>query len=313
MYALTLCALLIVTPQNPINKHVPADHKTNKTAPKATAKTSLAIPANTPTNQLDSTSHSDQHNKETDDRANRIEVVPQADWWFKGYVIATFFIAGANIAVLITIWRQKIVMSAQLGVMQKQVENAGEQVIAAQGSNNRISHQIRIMQGANEQTNRLIEQTTASAEAATKSSNAFVESERAWINARLVHEAGNDYRLEINNLGRTLGHIVDIRFGTACIVPHTRPKEPYGETVGVPINVLILPNSEFARIQDFKEISAYFEQHWNDILVGTKQAIFFFSINYEDVIKQKHTSSFVYCYRQPTSSFEDMRELRKYT
>jgi hypothetical protein len=159
----------------------------------------------------------------------------------------------------------------------------------------------------------LIEETEASAEAASKSANALVESERAWLNARLVHEAGNDYHLDINNLGRTLGHMIDIRFGTACIVPYTTPQEPYGETVGLPINLLILPGSDFTRIQDFKEISAYFEPHWTDILVGTKQAIFFFSINYEDVLRQKHRSSFVYLYRKPTSRLEDMRELRKCT
>ena len=239
--------------------------------------------------------------------------MPQADWWFKGYVIATFFIAAANVAVLITIWRQKIVMSSQLDVMQQQVHNAAEQVIAAQGANNRISSQIRLMQTANEQTNRLIEQSITSAEAAKKSADAFVESERAWIHARLRHESGDTYYLEIANYGRTLAHIIDIRFGLSCIVPYSEPNEPYGDRTGQGINLLILPNTGFHNVRTFNEFPVIFDSDWTTIILGTKQGIFFLAVNYKDVLGENHTSDFVYSYRIPTRRFEDMSEHRKYT
>ncbi|HKD79973.1 MAG TPA: hypothetical protein VKH81_09780 [Candidatus Angelobacter sp.] len=63
-------------------------------------------------------------------------------------------------------------IGAQVEIMQKQVDNAGEQIIAARNSNYAMFRQVRQMQHANEQTNRLIEQATISALAAQKSADA---------------------------------------------------------------------------------------------------------------------------------------------
>lgn len=222
------------------------------------------------------------------------------------YVCATIFYAVTSHQTLKAIGRTAT-------LTEKLAEHAAEQLCVAKNSVNALHQQIGQMRSANEQTNRLIEQSTASAEAASKSADAFVESERAWIHARLRHESGDTYYLEIANYGRTLAHIIDIRFGVNCIVPYSELNEPYGDRTGQGINLLILPNTGFHNVRTFNEFPVIFDSDWIAIMLGTKQGIFFLTVNYKDVIGEKHASDFIYSYRIPTQRFEDMKERRKYT
>jgi hypothetical protein len=308
-----LCAFLTGNTQNKINKDITAHNETTKATTKAKNKPLPVVSGDTPSNQPNSSSHSEQHNKGPDHRADRIEVVPQADWWFKGYVIATFFIAGANIAVIIAVWRQKIVMSSQLDVMQQQVHNAAEQVIAAQAGNNRISHQIRLMQNANEQTNRLIEQATVNADAARKSADALVDSERAWIDAEFVQiGTGNRYELRAKNYGRTPGKITNFKCGARCIIAWQK-FQPYVEMVTFPDNNLLLIPNEPYTLADFIVTDYFAAEEWTEVLLGTKQAIMYATVYYEDMIRKPHETSLCYMYRIPSQKMEEVREHRKYS
>jgi hypothetical protein len=84
-------------------------------------------------------------------------------------VLVSFILAIITGIYAFLTWRMLSKVGAQVGIMQKQVENAGEQLIAAQISNQVMFQQIGQMKIANEQTNRLIEETRISADAAKRS------------------------------------------------------------------------------------------------------------------------------------------------
>lgn len=101
-----------------------------------------------------------------------------AEWAQNGVAFVLAVITGIYVGITSGMLGQ---IKKQAGIMEQQAHNAAEQVIAAQGANNRISHQIRLMQTANDQTNKLIEETRISADAAKTSADVLVNSERAWL------------------------------------------------------------------------------------------------------------------------------------
>jgi hypothetical protein len=335
MYVFLLLIALLTNAQDRIHKSDPFQNKQQHTAKNASDKPVTAVSQNSPSPQPTPTPKNDNQQSNT-------------DRWFKGYVVFTGVIAAINLFMLIAMWRQKNLMGSQLEEMRKAreqsdklIEQAAAQVAEMKAAGiqtgqlvEHAEHQVEALLTAAEiaatqasatsniakstllsaeATIKSAEAAKASAEAATKSANALVESERAWIHAMLVHESREYYHLDIVNYGRTVGHVIDIRFGAKCIVPYSQLKEPYGETTGQLMNILILPGTGFHHIRDFNEIPAFFESDWPAIQLGTKQAIFFLTINYKDVLGDNHASDFVYSYRVPTHRFEEIRELRKYT
>ena len=96
-------------------------------------------------------------------------------------VLVSFILAIITGIYAFLTWRMLHKVGAQVEIMQKQVSNAGEQLIASMVSNNAMFQQIGHMQKANEQTGRLIEEARISADAAKASADALVNSERAWL------------------------------------------------------------------------------------------------------------------------------------
>jgi len=107
MYVLILlCSLLTAPTQEPINKNISTKNETHKPKANAAKKPASSVPSHTPSNEPQTRSDSNQDQSKPSDGIQRIELVPQSDWWFKSYVIATLIIAGINFGMLVTIWHQ---------------------------------------------------------------------------------------------------------------------------------------------------------------------------------------------------------------
>jgi hypothetical protein len=167
------------------------------------------------------------------------------------------------------------------------------------------------MQTANDQTNRLIEQATASAEAAQKSADALIDSERAWIGAEFVDKGSYRYELHVTNYGRTPGKITNFKCGARCIIAWQK-FEPFSDMVTFPDNNLLLIPNEPHTLADFV-LTDYFAEEWIEVLLGTKQAIMCATVYYEDMTRRPHETSFCYMYRIPSAKMEEVREHRKYS
>jgi hypothetical protein len=119
MYELALCITLLITPQQPVKKNIPAEHKQNQPSGQASGKTLPASPIDAPREQTTPTPNPQQQQSNTSSRTERIEIVPQPpDWWFKGYVILTGVIAFLNLGMLIAIFHQRNAMREQLKLME---------------------------------------------------------------------------------------------------------------------------------------------------------------------------------------------------
>jgi hypothetical protein len=120
MYVIAFLIAVLITPQQPITKHIPSKHKQQQSASNTTNKTPKATPTNTPVQQQTSTDQTTQNQPTPSDRIYKVEVVPQApDRWFKGYVIFTGLVAGLNIGMLVLMWLHWQAMRGQIDEMQK--------------------------------------------------------------------------------------------------------------------------------------------------------------------------------------------------
>ncbi|HEY1936598.1 MAG TPA: hypothetical protein VGJ33_01530 [Candidatus Angelobacter sp.] len=119
MYVLILLlSLLTAPPQEPINKNIATKNETHPFKANTQSKPAPSVPSNTPNDEPKTRSNSDQDQSTPNDGVQRIELVPQSDWWFKGYVIATLVIAALNFGMLVTIRHQRDAMREQLKAMQ---------------------------------------------------------------------------------------------------------------------------------------------------------------------------------------------------
>jgi hypothetical protein len=115
MYALLALILLLQTstvapshPKEPIDKNISTDLPKGAPKHKAQNKSSPVVTGNTPNNKENSAAQTANDEQQPYGVTYRIETVPQATEgrWFKGYVIATVFIALLNIGTLVVIWLQ---------------------------------------------------------------------------------------------------------------------------------------------------------------------------------------------------------------
>jgi len=135
----------------------------------------------------------------------KVEVVPQADVWFKAYVLATFAIALFSAGTLLVISLQRKAMSEQLAEMksagkqtQDLIAQAKDQVAAltksaeaAQTMARSVEKQLTIMKDAALSADITAEFTRDAAIAGKKSADALVASERAWIMVKVDKVPGH--------------------------------------------------------------------------------------------------------------------------
>jgi hypothetical protein len=299
MYALVL--ILLCLPAVFAQQQTPSNHK--KDAPRNDPTQSITVIVNPTPSERSPADKKDQSQ-------NKPHGWPpwwESFWPYWAEVVVTGFAGFAAVLTLCAIRKQGQTMQRQLLEMKR----------------TRI-HTVREMKAAGTQTQDMLAKMESQvshlenlAKATSKNADALINSERAWINARMVHESLDNYRLEIANYGRTMGHILHISFGTNCIEPNTSPAEPYGNSTNLPINTLILPNTTWQQLTECdkvtKRIADHFDPDWRDVQTGNKQGIFFFYVIYKDMRGEEHKSRFVYGYRIPNGRFEEFKEVREYT
>ena len=304
MYALVLCIALIVTPQNPIDKHAPANNKTHKANTKTDAEPLPAVPTNTPSNEPQAASHSNQHNTGPDDRIYRIEVTPQPEsGWFIGYVVATLIIAVINFGMLVVIWRQKNVMAGQLNEMQKAREQTDSLIAQA-------AAQVEQMKSAGEQTAKLISHAESqvaalqtSANAAKASTDAMRLEQRAWISInKILCKKGDNFspfrvEIKLGNTGRTPAKRVaaktEIILEAAGKIPIFTFIDPEGSG-----QTLIFPNGEQQTY-----VSADLHANASNIANGKKIIWVYGKVTYQDISNVAHWIKFCFYFEPEDNGF----------
>jgi hypothetical protein len=202
-------------------------------------------------------------------------------------------------------------ISRQADIMELQAHNAAEQVIAAQGSNNRISHQISLMQVANDQTKIMIEETRANADAARDSAKtallnarAIINAERPWLFIEIktiadprdmpgITPKSMAFSVKFKNWGKTPAEIVGFDHHPDCrdntddlplpptysldgeVMAHTRMVPP-GETW--------CPPEDYFRPDTF-----LVGDQWTEIRHSKKRFIYWGRIQYRDLIEESKT------------------------
>jgi hypothetical protein len=227
--------------------------------------------------------------------STRIEVVPQADWWFKGYVLATAAMAVLNLGTLFVIWRQRQVMREQLAEMR-----AGREQTSAE------------MQTAGKQTDSLIAHANKQAEAAERSAQAIMNAERARIVCKFKRiVSGRElFGLSISNCGRTPALLIDVKFQTR--MPMTL------NTVQLPESPYYGPETEFehARVLCAGEAwdahdwttrvspSELTEEAFREIKSSERRYYIYGRVEYRDVFRdQRYETRFCYMYSPMLDDF----------
>lgn len=221
MYVLLLAIILFAAPQNHVDKNIPAKNKQNHASSKSNSKTLSAVPANSPSPDPTPSPKSEQEQNNTDNKTKRIEIVPQSDSWFKGYVIFTGVIAAINLFMLVAMLRQRNVMAEQLQEMKE----------------------------AGNKTESLIGTARENATTALLTANAFINAERAWIVLELIesYEANRKmFKAVLTNYGRSPAHVIGYNISHAYTMTIADlPPEPRPYTHTEVAQPLLVPNEEF--------------------------------------------------------------------
>ncbi|HWY67959.1 MAG TPA: hypothetical protein VNX88_04795 [Terriglobales bacterium] len=194
----------------------------------------------------------------------------------------------------------------------KLIEEAVRQSIAATNAARAMYKSAEAATKATEHMSKSADAATKGADAATKSANALVHSERAWIEPRFVKDIADNYGFEVTNYGRTLAIITGFKFGVVALDLNEPKPERLGEFLEFTRqNVLVLPNSPVTL--DHFGIADYFADQWIDIVAGVKNGLVFGSVEYLDVVGSTHQSIFAYEYGHINHLLTDLRRYRKYT
>lgn len=191
--AFILLTVSLCASQQPVNKNIPANLTAQQASTKTNNKSFPTVPGDSPKAQPSSGTQTGNNQSPTNDSVNRIEVVPQADPWFKAYVIANIAIAIINLAVLVFIWLQRRVMTAQLGIMRDQHTAMGGQI-----SEMRMTRvqTVREMKSSGDKTDQLIRQATTQANALTQQASAAEKAANAArMNAEAIIKSGRPWLL----------------------------------------------------------------------------------------------------------------------
>jgi hypothetical protein len=142
-----------------------------------------------------------------------------------------------------------------------------------------------------------------SADAALLNAQAIINSERAWVTAGLEWVVGNTYAMNLTNHGRTPAYVIGYHVFVAC-PPVTPSISKFPEThqitsFGRDLNLFLVSGRTY-RVDERFELLEYFgPQIWDEVLAGTKTAIFKIVITYQNLItKDQHSTEIVYSYKQ---------------
>lgn len=194
MRILSACILLAASlcrSQEPVNQHISANLKTQQSHTNSKRKPLQTVTVDAPNEQTQTAAKTDNNQAAANDSVKRIEIVPQSDVWFRGYVISSIAIALINLGVLFVIWRQR-------GEMKKQRTIMGDQLTAMQNQRTEMEtarkETIKQMEAAGLLTSDLVRQGAAQAAALNISAN--IMNKQAEIAAEQATIAQTALRLQ---------------------------------------------------------------------------------------------------------------------